>query len=77
VRFSNRTPRRSSSCRIVWLRAKGVTPRRDAAARKLRLSATATVSSGIQECGADLANLTAFALLKANQGKKPRPMAGP
>jgi len=25
--------------------------------------------SGIQECGADLANLTAFVLLEANQGK--------
>ena len=27
--FSNRTPRRSSSCRIVWLWARGATPRRD------------------------------------------------
>ena len=36
VRFSNRTPRRSSSCRIVWLSAEGVTPICDAAARKLR-----------------------------------------
>jgi hypothetical protein len=39
--------------------------------------ATATVLSGIQECGADNANLTAFALLEANQGKEPRLMAGP
>jgi hypothetical protein len=36
VRFNNRTPRRSSSCRIEWLSAEGVTSRRDAAARKLR-----------------------------------------
>src|SRR6516164_8449835 len=42
VRFNNRTPMRSSKCRIVWLSAEGVTPRREAAARKLRLSATAT-----------------------------------
>ena len=35
-------PMRSSKCRIVWLSAEGVTPRREAAARKLRLSATAT-----------------------------------
>jgi hypothetical protein len=42
VRFSNRNPRRSSKCRIVWLSAEGVTPIRDAAARKLSLSATAT-----------------------------------
>src|SRR5947209_4718188 len=42
VRFSNRTRRRSSSCRIVWLSAEGVTPIYDAAARMLRLSATAT-----------------------------------
>jgi hypothetical protein len=42
VRFTNRTARRSSSCRIVWLSADGVTPMRDAAARRLRLSATAT-----------------------------------
>jgi hypothetical protein len=42
VRFSKRNPRRSSKCRIVWLSAEGVTPRCEAAARKLRLSATAT-----------------------------------
>ena len=36
VRFSNRTPRRASSCRIEWLSADGVTSSRDAAARKLR-----------------------------------------
>jgi len=38
---SKRTPRRSSSCRIKWLSADGVTWSRDAAARKLRCSAIA------------------------------------
>ena len=42
VRCSRRTPRRSSSCRIAWLSAEGVMPTRDAAARKLSSSATAT-----------------------------------
>jgi hypothetical protein len=37
-----RTPRRSSSCRIEWRSADGVTPRCAAAARKLKRSATAT-----------------------------------
>ncbi len=41
VRCSKRTPRRSSSCRIKWLSADGVTWSRDAAARKLRCSAIA------------------------------------
>jgi hypothetical protein len=42
VRCSRRTPRRSSSCRIEWLSADGVTLSCDAAARKLRCSATMT-----------------------------------
>src|ERR1700722_19971665 len=42
VRFNKRTLRRSSSCRIEWLSADGVTPSCDAAARKLKRSATAT-----------------------------------
>src|SRR6267154_293205 len=41
VRFSKRTLRRSSSWRIEWLSADGVTPSRNAAARKLSSSATA------------------------------------
>jgi hypothetical protein len=35
-------PRLCSKCRIVWLSAEGVTLKREAAARKLRLSAMAT-----------------------------------
>src|SRR5881296_275878 len=41
VRASKRTPKRSSSSRIAWLSAEGVTPRRLAARVKLRSSATA------------------------------------
>jgi hypothetical protein len=41
VRFSKRTLRRSSSWRTEWLSADGVTPSRNAAARKLSSSATA------------------------------------
>jgi hypothetical protein len=41
VRVSNRTPKRSSSARIVWLRAEGDTPSCAAARVKLRSRATA------------------------------------
>ncbi|CDW92618.1 hypothetical protein THICB2_230042 [Thiomonas sp. CB2] len=41
VRFSNRTPKRSSKLRIVWLRLDAVTLRSSAAFRKLRSRAMA------------------------------------
>src|SRR3989442_1719205 len=55
VRASRCTPNRSSSPRIAWLSAEGVTPRRLAARVKLRSSATArnadrTLSSSLTIC---------------------------
>src|SRR6201991_927868 len=49
VRLSNRTPRRSSIPRIVWLSAEGVTPRSLAA--RLKLSCFATARKVIRSAG--------------------------
>jgi hypothetical protein len=61
VRASRRTPTLSASCRTVWLRAEGVTPRRAAAGRKLRLSATAMKAVQIRK----LASTHRWALLNS------------
>ena len=45
VRWSKRTPSRSSSPRMAWLRAEADTPRSAAALRKLRCRATASKAS--------------------------------